>query len=235
MGSIGRGWAALHPLDRAEGTRPRGGTVPRMVRLVGDLYQRAAEVVLLSEARWTKPTARSPHPEYWHRGVWEGTEQEVQRLLAALVTALQPDLALETGSAYGQTAETMGNALKANGHGRLITLELDSERSGITRRRCKGLPVEVVNADTMGYTPPGPIDFVFFDSEPTLRPDEFRRFRSWMTTSTIVAFHDSEFVPELRRGVESLVDEGLVRAIYLPTPKGLALCEVLNHASDGRG
>jgi hypothetical protein len=36
-------------------------------------------------------------------------------LVAAFVRALQPETVLETGSAFGQTAEAIGRALAANG------------------------------------------------------------------------------------------------------------------------
>jgi hypothetical protein len=74
-----------------------------------------------SEARFTAPRADCPHPEYWHSTDSDSTEIEVTELVAAFVRAPQPETVLETGSAFGQTAEAIRRTLAANGHGRLVT------------------------------------------------------------------------------------------------------------------
>lgn len=155
-------------------------------------------------------------------------------MLAGLVRGLQPSLCIETGSAWGQTSEAIGHALHANGHGRLAAIEPDPERAEHTARRCAGLPVDVVNTESLDYKPNGPIGFVFFDSLFPLRCVEFLAWRDNMHPGTVVAFHDSapghgggQFPNgrDLRGTIETeLVDH--LRVIHLPTPRGITIAEV---------
>ncbi len=90
-------------------------------------------------------------------------------MVAEFVVALQPELVIETGTAFGQTAEAIGHALAANGHGRLVTIETDSERVDFSRNRCGELPVTVLEMSSLDYTFDGPVDFAWFDSLIDLR------------------------------------------------------------------
>lgn len=68
-----------------------------------------------SEARFTPPRPECPYPEWWTSTDVDSTECEVTALVAAFVVALQPELVIETGTAFGQTAEAIGHAVAANG------------------------------------------------------------------------------------------------------------------------
>lgn len=180
----------------------------------------------LSEARFTAPRPDCPHPEWWHSDDEDSTEREVTELVAAFVCALQPELVVETGSAWGQTAEAIGRALDDNGHGRLVTLEPDPDRARATAVRCEGLPVDVVVRASLDWMPNGPVGFAWFDSLIELRADEFRRYLPWLRGS-IVGFHDAGPHHHLRPDLDRLAAEGLMRPIYLPTPRGACFAEVL--------
>src|SRR3546814_6011385 len=95
------------------------------------------------ESRFTESRKDCPHPERWHSPDSDSTEIEVSRLVAAFVEALRPDLVIETGSAFGQTAELIGQVLFTAGVGHLITFEVDSARVAATADRVAGLPVQV--------------------------------------------------------------------------------------------
>ena len=112
-----------------------------------------------TEDRFTPARPDCPYPQRWHSADSDSTELEVSHLVAAFVRALQPNLVVETGTAWGQTAELIGQALKANGQGRLITLEPDPARAEHSRNRCAGLPVEVLQQSSLDWAPDGPIDF----------------------------------------------------------------------------
>jgi hypothetical protein len=180
-----------------------------------------------TEDRWTAPRPDCPHPERWHSTDSDSTEVEVSELVGALVAALQPDLVLETGTAWGQTAEHIGFALLRNGEGRLVTLEPDPERAAYSRNRCYGMPVEVLEARSLDYTPPGPVGFAWFDSLFDLRAREFLHYKPWLQPGTLVGFHDTGPHHPLRPDLDQLVTAGHLRLVYLPTPRGLALAEVL--------
>jgi hypothetical protein len=61
-----------------------------------------------------------------------------------------------------------------------------------------------------------------FDSENSLRAHEFRRFRPWLNDGALVLFHDTaEHHQSVITGVRSLVGEGALVGVNLPTPRGV--------------
>lgn len=187
-----------------------------------------------TEARFFEPTALCPRPELWHSVDGDSAEVEVSDLLFGLVRALQPELCVETGAAFGQSAYAIGDALRMNGHGHLISLELDPIRAQIAAETCRDLPVSILRAPSLEWEPLADtrIGFVFLDSVSTLRVAEFRHLRSWMHAGSIVCMHDT--APghgkmngsDTREQIErELVSE--VRLIHLPTPRGLTIAEVV--------
>lgn len=183
-----------------------------------------------SEGRFTLPRPDCPHPERWHSDDADSTEHEVTDLVAAFVRALQPDLVVETGSAWGQTAAAIGRVLDqgVHTHGILHTIEPDETRANATRRRCEDLPVVVEQMKSLDWTPPGPIGFAWFDSLADLRVPEFRKYKPWLPKGSIVGFHDvAPHQGDLYQQVLTLEDEGMLVLMRLPTPRGVAFGEVL--------
>lgn len=183
---------------------------------------------MTSEATWTQPTDECPNPELWHARDSESTEREICELVGAIVVALQPEYVVETGSAYGQTARTIGEALRSNGHGRLVTLEIDPKLVSHTRAVVQGLPVEVLEMSSMEWEPEEQIGFAWFDSLTPLRVQEFHRYSAWMTTRTVVGFHDTgEQHQPLRSQIEDLWRDGAItEPLFLPTPRGCCFARV---------
>ncbi len=181
-----------------------------------------------SEARFTDPRPDCPHPERWHSTDADSTEEEVTALVAAFVTALRPNLVVETGSAWGQTAQAIGQALTSGGYGGILhTIEPDPTRADFTRRRCDGLPVVVEQLPSDQFTPPGPVGFAWLDSLHHLRVPEFRQLHPHMTPGAFVGFHDTgPHQGPLRSAIEQLEAEGLLLPVFLPTPRGVAFAEV---------
>jgi hypothetical protein len=181
-----------------------------------------------SEGRFTVPRADCPHPERWHSKDADSTEMEVTFLVGGFVRALQPDLVVETGSAWGQTSQEIGIALQLSKQGVLHTIEPDPVRADHTRQRCEGLPVVVEQMKSLDWTPPGPIGFAWFDSLADLRVQEFRRYRQWLPVGAVVGFHDTgPHQGGLREMVEALEDEGLL-VMHLPTPRGVSFGQVIS-------
>lgn len=190
------------------------------------------------ESRFSKADWMCPHPEYWTSTDDHSTEIEVSELLAGLVRGLQPEYIVETGSAWGQTSEYVGAALKRNGHGKMISLEVDPERVHYSQQRCIGLPVEFLQMSSMDFTPTEEIQFAFFDSLFPLRVPEFMRYYPWMKKGSVVAFHDThpghgsgqfgDMVTDLRQTiVYELEQKGFLKALYFQTPRGIMIGEVL--------
>lgn len=196
------------------------------------------QVSLGPESRFSGPTHRCPHPEHWSSWDDHSAEVEVTELLVGLIRGLQPDVVVETGTAWGQTAEAIGHALASNGHGRLFSFEPIHERAAVASIRCLNVPVDVAYTESItDWIPPAAIDFAFFDSTFSLRVPEFRHYRKWMTDRTIVAFHDT--APQAGGGQlgdwydlatqieHELTRPGCLRTIDLPTPRGLMIGQVL--------
>lgn len=178
-----------------------------------------------SEARWTPPRPDCPHPEWWTSTDAHSTEIEVTELVAAFVRALQPEFVVETGTCWGQTAEAIGRALEANGHGQLVTLEVEPQKVAYSADRCVGLPVQVTQCSSLAYTPDGPVGFAWFDSLLPLRVEEFNHYRPWLAAGALVGFHDTG--PQFGGfGPQIAALEG-VRPIQLRTPRGVTFVEVL--------
>lgn len=191
-----------------------------------------------TENTHTAAHAAAPRPELWHAPDGDSTECEVSELVGALVRAVQPDLVVETGTAFGYTTVQIGRALLANGHGRCVSLEVDAGRAAAATRRVDaagvGDVVEIREQSSLEFTPDGPVGFALFDSLYELRVDEFLRYRDLgaLLPGTIVAFHDwtsglRGHYLDVRAEVDTrLVAPGLLQVVYVPTPRGLVIGEV---------
>ena len=181
------------------------------------------------ESEFTAPRPDCPHPEYWMSPGPSSTEVEISRLVAAFVRALKPELVVETGTGFGQTAELIGQALARNERGRLVSLETDPERVEASRQRCAGLPVEVLQMPSLEYLPDQGIDFMWIDSLEELRPAEISRFAAWATPRCVVGIHDTGPHKRLREMIAELVEGGLLTSpLSLPTPRGVSFCRYRN-------
>lgn len=190
-----------------------------------------------SEARFTPPRADCPHPERWHSPDADSTEIEVSRLVAAFVEALRPDLVIETGTAFGQTAHLIGWALRDAEVGDLLTYEVDAARVEESRRLCEGLPVDVQQRPSLdgiqslvdaGVT--GAVGFAWLDSLFELRVPELQLIRPLLSRGAIVGIHDcgepehtkyNAFAGEVASAARRL---GFNR-ISLPTPRGVTFLQ----------
>lgn len=178
-----------------------------------------------SESRWTPARPDCPHPEYWTSTDAHSTEIEVSELVAAFVRALQPEYVVETGTCWGQTTELVGKALQANGHGRLVSLEVDAEKVEYSTLRCAGLPVQVVMCSSLEFVPEQAIGFAWFDSLLELRVPEFVRYREHLSAGSIVGFHDT--APQFGAFGPMIATLPGVRPVNLHTPRGVTFAEIL--------
>lgn len=181
----------------------------------------------LPESTFTAPRPDCPNPDRWHATDAYATEDEVTALVAAMVVALQPDYAIETGTHIGNTAEAIGRALAVNGHGRLVTLEIDPVLADRAASRLAGLPVDVVHASSLAWLPDRPVDFAWFDCDAHRRQDAFTHLRPYMHDRTVVGFHDTGPQHPVRGYLDELVALGVLEGpLYLPTPRGVCFARV---------
>lgn len=188
---------------------------------------------LQPESTWTHPSASCRHPVRWHSTDDDSTEIEVTELVAGFVRGLQPDLVLETGTAWGQTAQAIGESLALNRHGRLITCEPDLERAAAARERCRGLPVDVVEqssqdviAEMVGQPSRPRVGFAWLDSLFDLRIPELSALRPLLAPGAVVGVHDCGEPGRAKFDVFASAVAGHALAfgfnrISLPTPRGV--------------
>jgi SAM-dependent methyltransferase len=168
-----------------------------------------------------------PDTQFWTAEDRESSEVEVAELVAGFVRAIQPELVLETGCWRGLTTFAIAQALAKNGHGRLVSIDRDGAVAAVARDRCAVFQnLEVLICDSLSYMPDAPVQLAWLDSSLGIREAEFRRYYPFL--SGIVGFHDTgRHHAIVREQVERLAHEGLLRPIFLNTPRGCAFCEVL--------
>jgi hypothetical protein len=192
----------------------------------GFAYVTEAETKL--ESRYTPANDWCRHPERWHSDDWDSAEHEVSALIGALVTALRPDIVVETGAAFGQTSYHIGSVLAEAGVGTLHAVEIDPHRCEIIRKRCEGLPVVVEQCSSMDYMPPDGVGFAWLDSVLPLRIAEFQRYHPTFAPGALVGFHDTAPHHGAKLWDDILVLEGeLLMPIRLRTPRGVVIAEVI--------
>lgn len=179
-------------------------------------------------SQYTRPSAACPHPEYWTCWNAISTEVEVSLLVAALVKAAQPEFILEVGAHYGQTAERIARVIIENGHGKIISLDINPEMIGSASARCAGLPVELVCTDSTTYEPAQLIDFLFVDGS-NERWADVKHFLPYMAPRSLILVHDTG-TPPVNSQVEYILamcrEKGEIGAIELDSPRGFLMIKL---------
>lgn len=190
----------------------------------------AEDYEIYTEARWGENDFVHNNV-HWHCQDGDSTEIEVSRLIAALVTATQPELVIETGAAWGQTTFMIAEALYLNGHGHLVSLEIDAQRLAYSRWYCHEMictgVMDIVDCSSTEYDPGQRVDFLFSDSDCDLRVPELTHYYKWMDEKSLAVFHDTApyHCRSLQDKLEAVGDQ--FRNIRLHTPRGVTIMEVL--------
>jgi len=158
------------------------------------------------------------------------SELEVLDFLKSLVMTIKPNLIVETGTFLGYGTIKMAEGLKANGFGRIITIEYDPEiyAKAAERFDASGLGswIESRNESSLDTRIEGSIDFLYSDSELNIREQEIRKFLPQLNPRGLIAVHDaSSHFAVVREGALRLEQEGLISVIMLSTPRGLVLAQ----------
>jgi len=128
-----------------------------------------------------------------------GVEVEVAELLHSLIRVWKPKVVVETGTHLGISSAYMAAALKEefeqNGtEGKLTTYEIipPHKKSAELLWTELGLSqfVECKLQASLTAEVEGPIDFLFLDSEPNLRFDEFVKFFPYVAEGGLIGIHD---------------------------------------------
>lgn len=145
--------------------------------------------------------------------------REEGEFLYGLVRAIKPRFSVETGTHRGLSSCYIGQALKDNGGGQLLTCDpVDLMQDAAIA--AAGLSAQVIYRQVRGVdltTHPSEIDFLFIDGfhGKTDVIDEFVTFRPRLSENAIVAFHDCDLVPDC--GVNQAIAELGIATTWIPT------------------
>jgi len=198
-----------------------------------------------------EPEVSDPNQKYsmFNSG---GVEVEVAEMLYGLVRAWRPNIVVETGTHLGISSAYIAQALEDNRSGQLTTYEvippLLQNANALwfdldLKHRIKGVLESSLTAEM-----PEDIDFLFLDSEPQFRFDEFIRFWPNVKEGGLIAIHDLH--PSLGRhgqtyhGVldwpygqwrpklQSYITDFQVQLIHVPNPRGMVLFQKTRKTDD---
>ncbi|HZZ38687.1 MAG TPA: class I SAM-dependent methyltransferase [Acidobacteriaceae bacterium] len=187
-----------------------------------------AQGALLTE--YHRPTPECPHPERWSMYDSMTAEVEVLEFLRTLVTTIKPDVVVETGSFLGVSTMWMAEGLDRNGFGKIISCELDpivfvKARANVDQSKYARL-IDMRNESSLDIRVDERIDLLFSDSDISIRELEIRRFIPQMNPNGIILIHDaSSHLRTVRDLALRLQSEGLLSALFLPTPRGLVVAQ----------
>jgi len=124
----------------------------------------------------------------------------------------------------------MAEGLRENGFGRIVSCELDPMVFAKAQEKiaASGLGdwIDLRNISSFELKIAGQIDLFFSDSDPGIREKEVRQFLPQISPNGLILMHDASSHPgTVREAVLRLEAEGLVSAVLLPTPRGLAIAQ----------
>ena len=181
--------------------------------------------------RTTIPVGNKP-PQLWSMFDGYTAEIEVLDFLYTLVRLTKPQRVLETGTWLGRSAIAIASALRDNGIGHLVTIELNGEAAEVAARNIDGeglttfVTLHVANSLVIELS--DTYELALFDSDIPLRRAEFSRFYDRLEPGAIVLFHDTaDHHIGSAAGVIGLMTMGMLEGIFLPTPRGIFLGRVV--------
>jgi len=171
-----------------------------------------------------------------------GVELETAEFLWGLVRLLKPAKILETGTYTGISALYMAQALRDNGFGRLITLEIEGTHKARAEKLWRLVEVEPFvecrQQSSLDFTSDGLYELIFLDSEPNIRWAELEKFYDYLRPGGYIGIHDVP--PSLCQGninpdhpelpsypfgdvpsrMAELIKTGRLVKFHLPNPRG---------------
>jgi predicted O-methyltransferase YrrM len=206
--------------------------VPRFVkRYEGHhILDRVSEQEDFVQPEYVGATPECPHPEWWQMVDSQSSELEILDFLKSIVLTAKPRLIVETGTFIGHSAIKMAEGLKANGFGKLITIEFDPDIFAKAKQRIElsGLRdwIDYRNASSLETPIDGTIDLLFSDSHLTIREQEILRFLPQIDPRGLILIHDaSSHFKVVREAALRLEQQGLISVVLLSTPRGLVIAQ----------
>jgi predicted O-methyltransferase YrrM len=194
------------------------------------ILDRVAGDEQFAQAEYTPATPECPHPELWKMLDSQTTEVEVLEFLKTLVTTLKPKLVVETGTFLGHGTVKLAEGVKANGFGKVITIEFDPDirARAVKRFEDSGLApwIESRLESSLETVIDEPIDLLYSDSHLANREAEIRRLLPQLDPRGVLVIHDaSSHFKLVREAALQLEAEGLISAVLLSTPRGVVVAQ----------
>ncbi len=182
------------------------------------------------QPEYTPPSLECPEPKLWSMYDSMAAEKEVLDLLYAIVRALKPKLAVETGTFSGLSSTYIARAMQENGRGRLITCEMDPLVCESARKRFRDEHLDAIIdcrlCSSFNLAVDEQIDFFYSDSDVNIREQEVRNFLSKLNPFGLILMHDaSSHFKVVREGALRLEKEGLISVVFVSTPRGLVIAQ----------
>lgn len=169
-----------------------------------------------------------------------GVEAEVGEFLFGMVRLIKPKYVLETGTHKGISAAYIASGLKANGFGKLETIEFIEQhfRYSMDMLIKLGLGgyIRCYMQDVATFKPTIKYDLILLDTEPQTRFAELIKFEPYLKEGGYIFIHDlhqhMHQIPNEEHGfawpygllpeaIKSLVNGGFLRPFHFSTPRGL--------------
>jgi predicted O-methyltransferase YrrM len=182
------------------------------------------------QPEYHRPTPECPNPEQWSMIDSMTAEVEVLEFIATLVTTIKPRLVVETGSFLGVSTEWIARGMQRNGFGKIISCEYDPAVYARAKERVEASPlksfIELRNESSLEMKIEGTIDLFFSDSDLNIRAQEVKRFLPQINPHGVILMHDASSHQKIvREAAHRLESEGLISAVFLPTPRGLVIAQ----------
>jgi len=219
------------PLLLAGGALVAAVVPPFMKKYEGlRILERVGADEQFTQAEYTPATPECPRPELWRMLDSQTTEVEVLDFLKTLVTTVKPKLVVETGTFLGHGTLRLAEGLKENGFGKVITIEFDAaiRARAVERFAASGLAawIESRLESSLETNIEGTIDLLYSDSHMANREAEIRRWLPQLDPRGLLVIHDaSSHFKVVREAVLRLEEEGLISAVLLSTPRGVAVAQ----------
>jgi len=166
-------------------------------------------------------------PLYWPNTFPTGVDQPTAELLYSLVRIARPEIAVEIGTAKGNAAIAIGQALEDNKKGKLYTIDpVEQELVKIAIRK-SGLKHRIDYITDYSYNAIPKlnlpkIDFIFIDGDHSYENvfADFNLVKNLIPVDGMIIFHDTILFEGPKKVVEAMRKSGEFEIITLPTLSG---------------
>ncbi len=162
---------------------------------------------------------------YWPNTFPTAIDQQTAELLYSLIRMTDPETVIEIGTANGNSAIAIGQALEDNKFGKLYTIDPNKDEFvTLAIKKAKlGNRIQYIIDYSFNAIPSlqlKKIDFAFIDGNHNYENvvTDFNLVKNLIQPGGIVVFHDTIFHRGPRQFIQELHKEGTFDIITLPTP-----------------